>query len=286
MLSLVFQGIDPSLGRLDYDSLSDQALMEMLISDMGESQRVFQDAKGNFKDVCEWNGYLWKVKCESERVDSILLTSFKFSERQFPFEFIPPLATSFVSSFCKMHGTLHTPHLPRGLIRFEVVGAKLHGTINFLALPRKLEQLNISFNDFSGSCNLCKLPDTLVTFSAQNNSFSGEIALNSLPLVMEEIDLSNNKLSGSINILQLPPSFVSLDLSKNSFTGEFRLLTFPESLEVLTLYDNPLSGTAILQKSDNVMHFELESSCFSQVVDEEGNTHAWEDNIVWGDQDE
>ena len=233
MLSLTFQSIDPSLGRLDYDSLSDQALMEMLISGMLETQKkFFQDKNGNFNDVCNWAGSTWEVECESERVDSILLTSFKFSERQFPFEFIPPLVTSFLTSLSDMHGTMETSHLPRGLIRLAVMSTKLHGTINFAVLPQKLETLNISSNDFSGICALSDLPDTLVHFRAENNRLIGEISLIDLPVAMQKINLSNNKLSGSIDIVQLPPSFVSLDLSENSFTGDFRLLSFPESLEI------------------------------------------------------
>ena len=273
--------MDPALGRLDYDSLSDQALMEMLISGMEDQEKKeFQDENGNFKDACEWKGFLRKVECESDRVDDIMFLHIKLSDRQFPFEFIPPLVTSFVSSFCEMHGTLHTPHIPRGLIRFEVARANLHGTINFAALPRKLQKLIISFNDFSGSCVLSDLPDTLISFKVSHNNFSGEIALNSLPLALKEIDLSNNNLIGSINIVRLPPSLVTMDLSENSCTGDFRLHSFPESLEILALFDNPLSGMAVLQKADGDMPFELKSNCFSQVVDEEGKRHAWEDEIM------
>ena len=273
--------VDPSLGRLDYDSLSDQTLMEMLISGMDDSQKkFFQDNGGNFKDVCEWTGFTWEVKCENERVHSILLTSFKFSERQFPFEFIPPLVKTLLISLCEMHGTLETSHLPRDLIRFEVMRTKLHGTINFGALPQKLESLVISYNDFSGSCALSDLPDTLVKFRAENNNFSGEISLNNLPVAMKKINLSNNKLCGSIDIARLPPSFKSLDLSGNSLTGDFRLRSFPKSLKIITIFGNGLSGTAVFQKASGDMPFAFESFSFRAVLDEDGNPHKWEDEIV------
>ena len=46
--------IDPSLGRVDYDSLSDQSHMEFLIEATPEDRkRAFQDANGCFLDVCE-----------------------------------------------------------------------------------------------------------------------------------------------------------------------------------------------------------------------------------------
>ena len=61
--------VDPSLGRLDYESLSDQALMEMLIDALPtEEKAMFKDANGNFQDVCEWTN----MDCTDERVTEVL----------------------------------------------------------------------------------------------------------------------------------------------------------------------------------------------------------------------
>ena len=49
--------IDPALGRLDYDSLSDQARMEIFIDGLTEeTKKHFQDPKGGFLDISEWSG--------------------------------------------------------------------------------------------------------------------------------------------------------------------------------------------------------------------------------------
>ena len=47
MISLVrlqFRGVDPPLGRLDYASIPDQAVTEMLIAGCGPAKYVNQDA--------------------------------------------------------------------------------------------------------------------------------------------------------------------------------------------------------------------------------------------------
>ena len=51
---MLLQSVDPALGRLDYDSLSDQALMEMLFGGLiDESKRRYQDKHRMLLDVCE-----------------------------------------------------------------------------------------------------------------------------------------------------------------------------------------------------------------------------------------
>ena len=79
--------VDPSLGRLDYESLSEQALMEMLTDGMDEGGKSgCKDDTGNFLDVCERRG----VGCVNSRVHSVTLYGKKFSEKQIPFTFLPP----------------------------------------------------------------------------------------------------------------------------------------------------------------------------------------------------
>ena len=46
---------DPSLGRLDYDSLPDQSLMGILIEGAAEEfKEAMKDSIGCYRDVCEW----------------------------------------------------------------------------------------------------------------------------------------------------------------------------------------------------------------------------------------
>ena len=46
---------DPNLGRVDYNSLSDQTLMELLIEGFDDkTKKRYQDDHGMYLDVCEW----------------------------------------------------------------------------------------------------------------------------------------------------------------------------------------------------------------------------------------
>ena len=54
---------DSSISRVDYNSLSDQTLMEMLIDGFDdESKRTYQEKDGTYLDVCEWS----LVVCDDE----------------------------------------------------------------------------------------------------------------------------------------------------------------------------------------------------------------------------
>ena len=269
---------DPHLGRLDYDSLSDQALMEMLIDGIkSRSKEAFLDEKSNFKDVSDWIG----IECIDDRVTKINLSASKFTEKQFPFEFIPALVRSFGISNCDAHGTLDTAVLPRHIEFFDVSENKLHGSINFAGFPQSIESIFLYLNNFSGSCALGDLPDTLVTLDANNNEFSGELSLNEMPKAMEYLTLSKNKISGSFSIEKLPSRMEVLDLQSNALSGDVRLLgELPRTLHKIDVVNNKEMGSkAVLSKAAPPMHFKLKSDRLEYVVDEEGQAHAWQEPI-------
>ena len=118
--------VDPSLGRLDYDSLSDQALMETLVEGMNRTdKRSLQDGKGNFKDISAWRF----IKCTDDRVTQIYAFQKTYAKRQFPFEFIPSQVSKFSMILCGLYGTLDTSQLPLKLTRFNVPQNALYGSI-------------------------------------------------------------------------------------------------------------------------------------------------------------
>ena len=63
---LFLDAVDPSLGRLDYASLSQQALMEMVIEGITNKEKICGDADEP-KDIEEWKG----VKIEDGEVVKI-----------------------------------------------------------------------------------------------------------------------------------------------------------------------------------------------------------------------
>ena len=274
MLRFAVLSIDPSIGRFDYTSLSDQARMEMLIEGMDtRDKEKYQDQN---LDVCEWEN----IRCTDDRVTYINLASAGFNDEQFPFWYIPPHVKNFKAVSCSLHGTLSSSDLPRDLLHFAVSHNKLHGALNFKAFPQNLERLKIKYNSFHGSLVLADLPRTLRVFFANNNKFSGEISLNDLPPALKLLYLWENALTGSINIERLPESIQEIDFSGNSFTGDFRMLSFPESLNEIEASNNSLSGKVVLSKADGPMHFGLYIDNVSAVVDANGARHDWYDSIV------
>ena len=273
----VLHFIDPALGRLDYDSLSDQALMEMLFESMETDEKAnFQDENGNYLDIDEWYG----VECEDDRVVGIDIQGSAFHSDQFRFSLIPAPVRSLNMMCCALHGTLDTADLPAALIDFDVSLNKLHGTLDFHNFPRNLERIRIQSNNFSGSCKLADLPRSLLDFNAGENGFCGEISLHDLPPAIKYFDLQSNALTGSLCINKLPESIEVINLCSNSFSGDFRMLVFPLGLEKVDITKNKMSGTAIFQGTEGAMHFILRADAIESVVDENGDTHKWHSSLV------
>ena len=83
----LFRSVDPSLGRLEYRLMSDQALMEMLIDGFDDvTKKRYQDNHGMYLDVCE----LSCVQCDKdERVFEIRINS-ENSNGSIEISYVPP----------------------------------------------------------------------------------------------------------------------------------------------------------------------------------------------------
>ena len=273
MLCLSF--IDPALGRLDYDSLSDQTLMELLLDRFVLSQ--WQDENGCLKNACDWP----IVSCTNDRVVDIFFEKAYFGPDQFEFRFLPPLLEYLSASFCNLHGSLDTSLLPRNFGTFDVQFNGLSGTLDWINFPRKLKSMHITHNSFTGSVVLSDLPDSLDTFEANGNNFTGELSFRSLPTSLYRLDLSDNELTGSITIDEMHSSIWQINLGSNSFFGDFRLFVIPPKLKLVVVIENEeMSGTAVLPKSIKTEHFRLWYDGIKVVRDEDGRKHPWEDKII------
>ena len=174
-LSLQLLTIDPSLGRLDYESLSDQALMEMLISGMTtEYKQVFQDENGHYVDVCEWKTFgFTNISCTDARVTDIKAVRYAFNDAQFPFEFIPPLVKSFWMMDCNLHGTLNPSVLPQNILKFDVGGNSLDGSIDCKGFPKKIEAIIFFENALVAFCPSLTCPIRSFYLTRQQTSSVG-----------------------------------------------------------------------------------------------------------------
>ena len=270
--------IDQALGRLDYDSLSDQALLEMLVERMQPGHKMHvKDIRSNYMDVCEWE----YVNCKDDRVVCFGVVNANFDGVQFPFDFIPPLATILRLSWCNAFGTIDTSLLLLKLTTLDVSFNKLYGSLNFKSLPRTLQRIGINDNALTGSVFLSDLPDSLFEFLATCNNFSGSLSLENVPAAMEELDLSDNSLKGSVTIDSVMPSMREILLYGNYFTGDVRVLVISPNFTFLSIICNKdLSGTIILANSDGAMPFKVHHDCLTTIVDPDGNRHPWEETVL------
>ena len=242
---------DSHLGRVDYTSLSDQTLMELLIEGIEEeSKRTYQNDDRTFKNVCEWP----RVQCDSE-------------ERVVRFKGTP-----------NMKGAIELTHIPPKAESFYLLGFNLKGTLNTQCLPQSLENFSISMNHFDGTVDFVSLPEALVDFNIHKNAFHGSANFKKLPRKLESMTLHSNNFSGEIFLRNLPPNINFLNISENAFTGDFCLQNSPKPLASgLFASYNSFNAIAVVPKGDCVW---LTGSDVTSVVDEEGNAHANEREML------
>ena len=300
--AMFFTAVDPSLGRLDYDSLSDQACMEILTAGFTPLQKervgLIRSALKKdcpYKDICEWVGAV----CDEEgRVTKIRLKDYtdmsideliaKYSSQntrekhRINLEYIPKSVTSFVIEGLACLGTCVMADLPRGLKVFDVRQAALDGTFDADQLPRCLVDCLMRFNNFQGSCDIELLPPDIERVSAGFNKLTGTLDLNRLPKKFRVLHLKGNALSGEIRMTSLPEKIELIDLSHNAFAGEFVLTDIPPTLYEFQVASNQLSGTAILAKdvNGNVCKVILASNDITDLRDEKGRRHRFSKRVL------
>ena len=269
-LSLAVQSVDPALGRLDYDSLPDQACMELLVAGFDEaSKKIYQDRKGNFHNVCEWR----MIECdESKNVTKIGLRmrANKKAQRTVDFAFLPPHVTKVTSKATHLKGTLETSTLPQPLQDFNVYRNKMEGTLNLETLPAQMVRFNVGQNALSGSLRLTKLPETLEVLGLSQNAFQGSITFESLPAALKRIDLSSNQIKGSLSFQNLPKNIEDITLDSTKLSGSFLLDKFYAGLQELSAKQTKFSGTAVVHSRYDVGTVRLPTRTVSKIIDENG----------------
>ena len=285
---LALFSVDPALGRLDYDSLSDQALMEMLIAGMNEEpKKTYQDKNGNFKDIADWKFH----ECKDGQLMMSFFHNKAFGDTQFPFHFIPPHAKTFAIHNCNAHGTLDTSILPRTLELIEVRENKLHGPLDWASFPPALTRIDIGKNKFCGILVLSDLPEGLDEFIAKGNAFTGNLSLKGLPPKLVHIVLKRNKLSGSIRIHEYPRGEdFYIDLSHNDFEGKVEIRGEPPRFTTINVQETSMNGIIVLPREARL---DVACTICKAVYDEHGHKHPMWDELVqdrwswlWGKDDD
>ena len=193
--------VDPALGRLDYSSMSTQALMEMFIEGLtAKSKENFQDDQGNYLDIEDWPGFT----CESDDIEIGWISM--HLEGSLAYQFMPPRTIIFLVQIGQraIRSSLETADLPRGLQHFIAQRQAHFGTLDMTSLPPALISFDVWVNIFEGTINLTALPSNIKNISISYNKLSGSIDISALPESLKKLYLDHNNLSGTILFESLP----------------------------------------------------------------------------------
>ncbi|KNH06297.1 leucine-rich repeat protein [Perkinsela sp. CCAP 1560/4] len=182
---------DPLLGRLDYASLSQQALMEMVISEITNKEKICGDVDEP-EDIEQWEGVIIE---DGEVVD--IEWDVCGLEGSLCVEWLPSSVIGFIASENEFTCTLNWASLPTSMTHLDLRNNAFTGPIDLEKLPVRIKYLDVSINQFSGCLKLDSLPDTLTYFYANNNQFSGSVDLTGLPAALMSLHISQNQLSAN-----------------------------------------------------------------------------------------
>ena len=288
-LTLFTLSIDPTLGRLSYELLSDQANIEIMLEQLTpEAKQMFQDGKGNYRDICSCSG----VQCDADGAVTAIHWQKGYEQRldyrgTISLAYAPVNLSEMVIMSWGLLGKLCTASLPVGLKHLNLLENRLSGNIALDTLPAQLKDLNLAGNEFSGSCDLTALPPSLEILDLGQNAFTGSVELTKLPEGIDTVTLSFNQLSGTLRLDGLPNSLTELHLNNNSFVGSFVLQNMSEKLEFINASGNMLSGTAIVPEpeygTENYLDFSLENNMFEAAVLPDRTAHLDERFILASD---
>ena len=238
---------DPSLGRVDYSSLSDQTLMEMLFDGFDdEAKKKYQDNEGMYLDVCDWSC----VTCDDdERVIKIGADSSEIS------------------------GSIQFCYVPPKVKKLKVIpswlGSELTGSVDLAHLPKDMKHLDLQNNMLTGKIDLTKLPEGMKKLFLDHNQLTGEIDLTQLPKGMRSLRLDSNQLTGEIDLTCLPEGMQYLHISRNQLCGSLVMNQLPQEMRIIAARLNHFNAVAVVS-SETLATIKLRGSGVTSVVDEIG----------------
>ena len=222
--------LDTTLGRVDYNALSTQTLMELLICDV-EMKGRFLDDQDEYKDIDAWSDISFDE--DGLLVDIWWSNALTISKGTMHLEWIPSTVRSFCAMRNDLHGTIETHRLPPSILFFNIMSNDFCGSFNIAGLPANIQKVTISWNSFSGALNIPALPQKVKTFQASVNQFSGTIDITKLPGKLEVLLIDTNRLSGSLGVMHMPPQMRSVGLNNNFFKQDVFHICHPSQVEAI-----------------------------------------------------
>mmetsp|Transcript_20865 Transcript_20865/g.32546 ORF Transcript_20865/g.32546 Transcript_20865/m.32546 type:complete len:229 (-) Transcript_20865:60-746(-) len=191
---------DLAVGRIDKSDLSQQTLMEILVSGITNREYICDSGKDeDYKDISKWNYTVFADL--GGNVTAIYWDSLSVGR-------------------IKLAGTLNLNALPPTVKNFDAFDNVLQGSLDLTNLPGSLRSLFLTNNAFTGTICVTRLPGQLEALSVSDNQLSGTVDLTKLPKGLTQLSLNRNLFEGETDFRQLPESLVRLHVGETSLSGE------------------------------------------------------------------
>ena len=274
---MLFTLVDPlALGRLDYLSMSQQALMECLVAQLNEnSLQIFRDENKNFKDISEWTG----VKCNDD--GDVVQIEWNDSGRHgmqgsIDFQWIPPtvktLKLQMFTSAPSLIGSLDVHVLPQSL---HTLFMRIHTNDptdqiaisgSFSDLPESMETVDTLRCTLHMPLCLIGIPQRLHKIYIRDHEF-GNIDLRCDSTALTNLMLTKGSRKGTISFFESPPMLAHLDLKENRLVGSVSFQGLPDCLEGISLGDNSFHGTIVFEDLPSSLQFIfLQTTKFEKII--------------------
>ena len=224
-----------ALGRIDYTTLSQQAMMEFLVQNQPGERFCFPGST-HFADVDQWEG----VTITDGVVTKIEWNHIGRPRGTIDMRWIPPSVVYLELSGFTVEN-FDVGNFPRNLCYVCMYWCAIGTTIDTPRLPPLLKTLWFVDSGIKGTLDCTKLPPGLTRVNVSKNMLTGSVDLTSLPPALELLDLSNNNFQGALDLSHIAHN-LALKLNSNQFSGEIPIFAYCGKQEGLTIFSNAFTG--------------------------------------------
>mmetsp|Transcript_25781 Transcript_25781/g.40237 ORF Transcript_25781/g.40237 Transcript_25781/m.40237 type:complete len:223 (-) Transcript_25781:30-698(-) len=186
---------DPSIGKIDKDSLTQQTLMELLIEPLTPKHKIVTICDDDsLPTINKWQGLHINGYGEVTQIDWISCGLCG----EFLVQWLPPSLQMLSVMHNLLYGPLDLTCLPDRMRRCNVRQNRLNGEIDLTHLPLTMLSLNVSYNQLVGSVDLTRLPEKIQDLFLNNNAFSGVAAFDQLPESLKTLNVMQTSLEGTV----------------------------------------------------------------------------------------
>ena len=259
------QGADiPRAGRVDFASMSQQTLMELLVGDIHNLSNL-QNTEGEFRDISSWEGV--GIVGNDGRVEGISICG-DIGFSLFGDEDDMGADKASIGP----GGSIDFKWLPSSVKEIEICYMHLYGTMDTRLLPQNLNDLDVGSNNLSGTFAIEGLPESMEYVTIVSNNFEGTLNIGALPRKMRFISAERNKFHGTLDFSDLPPNMTTMLFAQNDFVGPISLANLPRHMKSLNVECAGIQQDRLVIRVPvaGLHHFRVLKKNFGSIVDVNG----------------